>query len=332
MRWWAGGRREPDRGGGNDVLFAGGGNDTPMVAPALYDGGRESAADTTSYIVDNPAMSWWRTGDGLVRTALGSNADSSDRGAGLHFVSAFSWHRNALDNQISGATAPHLNARRHDSSWRRGGRQPVGGTAIDSLLAVRRRHLYGGAGDDVLDGGDGADNLYAMTAPIPSWGSGTNLDGGAGADSLSAGWERNVFRDSARRRRCGDAGEAFRHATARRRASRWRSCGDAVPAGRRCQGTGNAAANTIRSMASGPSSWRGWVQRHARGGAGNDTLDGGAGADSLTGGAGADTFVFAKGRPAATRSPTSCRWSIISLYRLQRGSTLPPSVAARPIG
>jgi Ca2+-binding RTX toxin-like protein len=166
--------------------------------------------------------------------------------------------------------------------------QLFGGSGADRLVGGRGHDsLYGGPGADTLQGGDGNDRLA----------------GGGGRDRLEGGTGDDLYDwrpGSTIVERAGggrDKVNAQDHHRLGKNIEDLNLTGEAD-----LDGTGNAAANTMRGNAgdnrlSGQDgndrlSGLGGDDR-LTGGAGNDRLEGGAGRDTLEGGSGADNFVFA---------------------------------------
>jgi len=167
-------------GAGNDALFGNGGTDTldgGTGADVMVGG--QSAADVTTYVVDN-AGDTVVAGAGLdtVQTSLATYVLTAGAenllyiGAGPSFIGT----GNALANVITGA-AGIVTSTLYGNA---GNDTLTGGAAADAL--------YGGADNDTLSGGAGKDQLFGEA------GSDT-LDGGAGSDILSggAGADRFLF-------------------------------------------------------------------------------------------------------------------------------------------
>lgn len=154
----------------------------------------------------------------------------------------------------------------------------TGGEAADHLAGgVGDDTLDGSGGDDTLDGGDGADTLIG--------GDGDDaLDGGAGNDTLQGGSGNDTL--------VGGAGNDLLDGGSGNDILNGGAGNDTLTGGR---------GNDLLDGGSGADILNGGLGADTlRGGAGDDTLNGGAGQDSLSGGAGADVFVF-----GASDSPAS---------------------------
>ena len=151
----------------------------------------------------------------------------------------------------------------------------IRGTEGDDNLSSWRGpgndRIYGGAGDDLLEGGEGNDTLY----------------GGRGDDWLE-----------------GHAGDDFLHGGAGDDSLRAGEGDDTLKGGRDDDALDGGAGNDVLRGQHGDDALSGWGGDdflHGGGGddrllgySGDDTLNGGRGDDYLWGGSGADTFVFSQ--------------------------------------
>ncbi len=179
---------------------------------------------------------------------------------------------------LKGANSASLSAQ--DFVWadESGGDQPPPGAIV------------GGAGNDTLVGGNGADQLYGM-------GGNDVLDGRAGADRLVGGIGNDVYYvenigDETLEEPGGGIDETHAYVN-------WTLAGNVetlyLRSAAGLNGRGNALANTITGN-SGANTLEGLAGDDVLDGrGGNDRLAGGTGDDSLTGGTGNDVFVFASG-------------------------------------
>ncbi|WP_235538716.1 calcium-binding protein [Sphingomonas sp. Root710] len=162
-----------------------------------------------------------------------------------------------------------------------------GGTGDDSLVGNDGHdNLFGGAGDDTLEGGDGNDHLYGFgLTGDPSTDTDDEINGGSGNDYIqgNAGEDQLYGDDGSDRINGGGDNDYIQGG----------SENDTV--------NGNKGEDTIYGE-NGNDSLRGGADNDLVGGdagndvilgdLGDDTIDGGDGIDILTGGAGADVFVF----------------------------------------
>jgi len=147
-------------------------------------------------------------------------------------------------------------------------------------------HLYGGAGNDTLNGLAGDDTLYGGTGD-------DTLTGGAGADALNggAGTDTASYSLSATgvtvdlATGTGTGGDAAGDTL-------W-GIENVTGSGQADTLTGDANANVLTGGAGNDTLSGGAGNDTLLGGEGNDTLTGGAGDDTLDGGAGTDTAVYA---------------------------------------
>ncbi|ADG11912.1 calcium-binding protein [Caulobacter segnis] len=146
----------------------------------------------------------------------------------------------------------------------------TGGDANDHLVGgVGDDTLDGAGGDDSLEGGDGADTLIGGDGD-------DTLDGGAGADTLQGGSGADIL--------IGGAGNDTLDGG---------SGNDTLTGGAGADTlTGGRGDDTLDGGAGADVLVGGVGKDILIGGAGDDTLTGGAGADTLSGGSGADVFVF----------------------------------------
>jgi Ca2+-binding RTX toxin-like protein len=146
----------------------------------------------------------------------------------------------------------------------------TGGDAADRLVAgVGDDTLDGAGGDDSLEGGDGADTLAGGDGD-------DTLDGGAGNDALQGGSGVDIL--------IGGAGND---------ALDGGSGNDTLTSGAGNDSLTGGRGDDTLDGGNGADILLGGVGKDILiGGAGDDTLTGGAGADTLTGGSGADVFVF----------------------------------------
>ena len=155
--------------------------------------------------------------------------------------------------------------------------------AIAAFLAMdkiadgnnRRAGLFGGAGNDTLNGGGGSDYL----------------DGGAGDDTLIWGGTEDIY--------VGGAGTDTIDASAATEIATVDLTADNITSVENVIG-GNVTGATLTGTDMANRLVAGTMGATLVGGGGNDTLVGGAGGDTMNGGMGADTFVFAPGGGADT--------------------------------
>ena len=158
--------------------------------------------------------------------------------------------------------------------------------------------MYGGEGDDTLDGGADHDILYGGDGEDYLYGRAGNdiLEGGADNDVLEGGAAADILRGGEGRDRAAyteSAGGVTVDLTLtgeQRRTNNHDAAGDTLEGIRDLEGsdqgdtlTGNGEHNWLIGGAGADT---------LRGGGGNDWMDGGAGIDTLYGGTGADEFIF----------------------------------------
>ncbi|WP_201722826.1 calcium-binding protein [Caulobacter sp. BP25] len=146
----------------------------------------------------------------------------------------------------------------------------TGGDMGDRLVGGAGSDVLDGAGgNDSLDGGDSGDTLFGGDGDDTLEGGvgGDVLAGGSGADSLSGGTGNDALDG-------GSGNDTLRGG----------SGADTL--------TGGRGDDTLDAGVGNDSLVGGVGRDILLGGAGDDTLTGGAGADTLTGGASADVFVF----------------------------------------
>lgn len=154
----------------------------------------------------------------------------------------------------------------------------TGGDAADHLVGgVGADTLDGAGGADILDGGDGADTLIGGDGD-------DTLDGGAGNDTLQGGSGADTL--------IGGAGADTLDGG---------SGNDILQGGAGADTLTGGRGDDTLDGGNGADILLGGIGKDILlGGSGDDTLTGGAGADTLTGGAGADVFVFGASDSLAT--------------------------------
>ncbi|MGR3271295.1 Hint domain-containing protein [Thalassococcus profundi] len=282
-------------GDGNDTLFGQAGNDTLLG---------EAGADSLSGGTGNDSLVG---GDGNDTLEGGAGADTLNAGEGMDFVSYGTSDAgvtvNLTTNTFSGGHAT--------GDVSQGGIDGIIGSAFnDSLTGYDQQGpdwtnvIYGGAGNDTIDGLGGDDSLYGETGADSILGGSGNdyIDGGAdndtidggtgndtilggdgndsilggdGADSISAGSGNDVV--------SGGLGADFIDG----------GIGDDTLSGGDDNDTilGGTGADSLSGDGGNDSLSGGTGNDTLSGGIGNDTLDGGDGNDSLLGGDGTDLLT-----------------------------------------
>ncbi|WP_210333448.1 calcium-binding protein [Rhizobium sp. ARZ01] len=162
--------------------------------------------------------------------------------------------------------------------------------------------LEGGAGNDVLDGGNGADRMKGGagndTYAVDDSGDTINETGGSGIDTVKSSIS---FSLAASAKVIG----AFENLTLTGTADR--------------AGTGNSLANILLGNNGKNALSGGAGNDRLYGNDGHDLLDGGLGIDALTGGAGNDTFLF-NAKLGATNIDTITDFKVVDdTIRLENG-------------
>ena len=225
----------------------------------------------------------------------GAGDDIIDGGAGTADTASFDYRSVTRDLTLDAASTTYWNADGTVSTDATDYRRFVAGDEIDYFKNIEKFIIVGGAGDDKLTGGDGADSLVGE-------GGDDTLYGGAGADSLAGGagddrliggagidsFDGGANADTAVYDYSTDtAGFALNIKTITDDATYYKKDGSGG-----WTETGATASDYQKFEANGGTDYFKNIENFdITGGTGADTLTGGDGDDTLSGGAGADTLT-----------------------------------------